>query len=432
MVGLADEDGVTYVCGGGNQIAAIGTRVDLMSSLSGLAARTGQLQRSDDTRVDPRVDSAACRRLSVVSLVCVPLSRHHETLGVLAVNAAEPHAFTDDDIAILTELADFVSVVVGSACDLGRVKAQILGIRAQATVTTSTDATPAGRSTDATDRYVMNVLDPDRVGRIDSSQRIQEVLDDPQILSMVFQPIIDVTDDQVTAVEALARFDTTPYRTPDLWFADAHDSGLGVELEMLAISRALAQLPLLPENVTLTINVGPRSVMCPEFREAVLALPSRRLILELTEHTVVDDYPALVAALKAMRQRGARIAIDDTGAGYSSLVHILKLAPDFIKLDRDLVSGIDVDPVRRALAASLVSFAAETGAQIIAEGVENSDELEVLRSLGVRYAQGYHLGRPDTLDALDRRHRPVDVGRQRSRSSPSNGLLPADHITSAS
>jgi EAL domain-containing protein (putative c-di-GMP-specific phosphodiesterase class I) len=139
--------------------------------------------------------------------------------------------------------------------------------------------------------------------------------------------------------------------------------------------------------------------MCPELRDLVCAAPAGRLILELTEHTAIEDYAKLVAALRVLRRAGTRIAIDDTGSGYSSLGHILKLAPDFIKLDRDLVSGIDVDPVRRALAASLVSFAAETGAQIIAEGVETEDELHVLRRLGVRNAQGYHLGRPAPLEA---------------------------------
>jgi EAL domain-containing protein (putative c-di-GMP-specific phosphodiesterase class I) len=107
-----------------------------------------------------------------------------------------------------------------------------------------------------------------------------------------------------------------------------------------------------------------------------------------------------VGSLRSLRQKGTRISIDDTGSGYSSLAHILKLAPDLIKLDRDLVSGIDVDPVRRALAAALVSFAAETGAQIVAEGVETEDELVVLRQLGVRYAQGYYLGRPAGLETL--------------------------------
>jgi EAL domain-containing protein (putative c-di-GMP-specific phosphodiesterase class I) len=156
----------------------------------------------------------------------------------------------------------------------------------------------------------------------------------------------------------------------------------------------------LPEGVALSINAGPETVMAPGFHKAILGVPAHRVIVELTEHNAIDDYPGLVDSLRSLRKRGTRISIDDTGSGYSSLAHILKLAPDFIKLDRDLVSGIDVDPVRRALAASLVTFAAETGAQIVAEGVETEDELVVLRQLGLRYAQGYYLGRPARLEAL--------------------------------
>jgi EAL domain-containing protein (putative c-di-GMP-specific phosphodiesterase class I)/uncharacterized protein YigA (DUF484 family) len=384
MVGLADSDGVTYVCGSGHQMSRLGTRVGLHTSLSGIAVRTGELQRSDDTEADLRVDTEACRLLAVGSLVCVPLTRGQESLGVLAVNAKDAHAFTDDDVAILTELAAFVSVVIGSACDLARVNTQLL----------------EPSSAEAARRYVMGILSPDVVSQIDSGQRIQEVLDEPRALSMVYQPIIDLATDQVAAVEALARFDVTPYRTPDVWFAEAHRNGLGVDLELLAITMALAQLPMLPDDVALTINAGPQAVMCTELRDAVLAAPAHRVILELTEHTAIDDYSVLVASLRPMRQAGARVAIDDTGSGYSSLAHILKLAPDFIKLDRDLVSGIDVDPVRRALAASLVTFAADTGAQIIAEGVESEDELAVVRRLGVHYAQGYHLGHPGLIEAV--------------------------------
>jgi EAL domain-containing protein (putative c-di-GMP-specific phosphodiesterase class I) len=406
MVGLANDHGVTYVCGAGHRVSHLGTRVDLESSLSGLAVRTGQLQRSDDTEADPRVDSAACRRLSVASLVCVPLSRMHETLGVLAVNATRPHAFTDDDVEVLTRLADFVSVVIGSACDLSRVSSQLLEL-CQPTEASAETAGSVNTSADTASRYVMGVLSPDTVTRIDCGQRIQRVLDHPTVLSMVFQPIVDLVTDEVAAVEALARFDVSPYRPPDVWFHEAHEHSLGVELELLAITRALAQLPMLPDGVALTINAGPEAVMCSQFVDAFLDIPARDIILELTEHTLVDDYPALIAALYELRRGGTRLSIDDTGSGYSSLAHILKLAPDFIKLDRDLVSGIDVDPVRRALAASLVTFAADTGAQIVAEGVETKDELEVLRCLGVRYAQGYHLGHPSTLDALaNRRRRP--------------------------
>ena len=398
MVGLADDQGVTYVSGAGHRISHLGTRVDLSSSLSGLAVRTGQLQRSDDTSVDPRVDAAACQRLSVASLMCVPLRRGHETLGVLAVNAKRARAFNDADVAILTRVAEFVSVVIGSACDLERVHKHLLEVAPSREA--SSTATDAPTSEDAASRYVMSVLSPDTVARIDSGQRLRAALSDPQVLSMVFQPIIDVVNAEVMAVEALARFDVTPYRSPDVWFNEAHENGFGVELERMAVTRALAELPMLPESVALSINAGPETIMAPGFHEAVLGVPAHRVIVEVTEHNAIDDYPGLVGSLRSLRQKGTRISIDDTGSGYSSLAHILKLAPDLIKLDRDLVSGIDVDPVRRALAAALVSFAAETGAQLVAEGVETEDELVVLRQLGVRYAQGYYLGRPAGLEAL--------------------------------
>ncbi len=413
MVGLADREGVTYVCGAGHEPSHRGTWVGSETSLSGLAVRTGRLQRSDDTRVDPRVDGAACRRLSVVSLVCVPLSRGSDTLGVLAVNARRARAFSDRDVEVLMRLAEFVSVVIGSACDLDRVRGRLLEVAPSSEPTLpglSPAASAPTASADPASRYVMSVLDPDMVARIDAGDRIRAILGNPTVVSMVFQPIVDLVNDEVIAVEALARFDVAPYRSPDLWFKEAAESGLGLELELLAVTRALAEVPAMPDGVALSLNAGPRTVMAPQFREAMLRLGDSSVIVELTEHSAIDDYPELVDSLRVLRERGNRISIDDTGSGYSSLTHILKLAPDFIKLDRGLVSGIDVDPVRRALAAALVTFAAETGAQIVAEGVETKDELMVLRQLGLRYAQGFYLGRPAKLDAiaLARRHLALD------------------------
>jgi EAL domain-containing protein (putative c-di-GMP-specific phosphodiesterase class I) len=402
MVGVAGDHGVTYVSGAGNQMAHLGTRVELGSSLSGRAVRTGVVQRSDDTESDPRVDRATCRKLSVASLVCVPLRRKQETIGVLAVNAARPHAFVDHDVDLLTQLADFISVVVGSACDLARVKNQLLRLSEQ-TLAGAAKGDGHRITADAATRYVMNILSPDTVDEIESGERIQAILDEPSNLTMVFQPIVDLTTNRIAAVEALARFEATPYRPPNVWFAEAHENGLGVELEVQAVRRALAQLPRLPDGVDLTINAGPETVVSPQFLEAIDG-QTGRIIVELTEHTVVADYPRLIATLNELRQAGIRISVDDTGAGHASLTHILKIAPDYIKLDRDLVSRIDVDPVRRALAAALVTFATCTGAALVAEGVEDDAELEVLRTLGVRYGQGYFLGHPEPLELLAHSH----------------------------
>jgi EAL domain-containing protein (putative c-di-GMP-specific phosphodiesterase class I) len=134
-------------------------------------------------------------------------------------------------------------------------------------------------------------------------------------------------------------------------------------------------------------------------------LDHSKLVIELTEHVRVDDYPHLAESLWTLRERGVRLAIDDTGAGFASLMHILKLAPDYIKLDRQLTTGIDSDPVLRALASSLVHFAAETDAVLIAEGVETGAELAALRELGIRYAQGFHLSRPVAITGLAAAHR---------------------------
>lgn len=213
-------------------------------------------------------------------------------------------------------------------------------------------------------------------------------------MHVALQPIAELGSGAVVGVEALARFDTTPYRPPDLWFAEASAVGLGVELEVAAITLALASLPTLPGTSFLGVNVSPNAARSDALAEALARAPLDRLVLEVTEHAHVDDYAATRVVLKGFRSRGARVAIDDAGAGYASFAHILQLEPDFIKLDISLVRGIDADPARRALASAFVAFARETGASIIAEGIETEAELQTVRRLGVAYGQGYHLGRP--------------------------------------
>ena len=123
------------------------------------------------------------------------------------------------------------------------------------------------------------------------------------------------------------------------------------------------------------------------------AVPHHRIVAELTEHTRVDDYRGLLDALAPLRRQGLRIAVDDAGAGYAGLRHVLRLEPDLIKLDLELIRDIHTDPAKRAL----VTFAADTSAILVAEGIETADELATLRALGVPYGQGYHLARPGPL-----------------------------------
>lgn len=231
-------------------------------------------------------------------------------------------------------------------------------------------------------------------------QRIREVLDQGGP-TMVFQPIVQLSNGRTVGVEALARFSAEPFHPPDQWFADAADIGLGVELELSAIRAALVQLDQLPADTYMTLNVGPPTVHAPGLRELITPDVAHRVVLELTEHSGVENYAALEVALDDLRGLGVQLAVDDTGAGFASLQRIINLRPDVIKLDRALVTGIDTDPARRALAGALLTFAREMGATVVAEGIENARENTVLRRLGVRYGQGYHLGRPGPLPTAD-------------------------------
>jgi len=219
----------------------------------------------------------------------------------------------------------------------------------------------------------------------------------PGALTMVFQPVGDLIAGDVVGAEALARFACEPHRPPNEWFAEAGDIGRGAELELTAIAAALAQLPNLPPDVFLAVNASPATAITPGFDALLARYPAERIVLELTEHTQVDDYGALLDALDRLRGQGMRIAVDDTGAGYASFHHLLRLRPDIIKLDITLTRGIEADPIRRALAAALVTFATEIGATVIAEGIETADELAALRSIGIPWGQGYHLARPGGL-----------------------------------
>ena len=210
----------------------------------------------------------------------------------------------------------------------------------------------------------------------------------------VFQPIIDLRNSSVVGLEALSRF---PDRSPDVWFEDAAAAGLNEELELATLDVALKTAGQLPEGVYLSVNLSPETMMAPRFREVLDGFPLNRLVVEVTEHAPVDDYEALDAVVAPLRAEGCRLAVDDVGAGFSSLRHILRLAPDVIKLDISLTRGIDSSPPRRALATALISFASAIGASIVAEGIETQEEVDALHILGVTCGQGYHLSRPQPL-----------------------------------
>lgn len=231
----------------------------------------------------------------------------------------------------------------------------------------------------------------------ETRSRIAEVLE-RRDFSMAYQPIFDLRSLERIGFEALCRFRSVPYRSPHLWFNEAVATGQATELELAAIEMALEEFNRLPGGSYLSLNVSPATVLSEGLAPLLARVPGDRLVLELTEHARVADYDQLIARLGALRCTGIRIAIDDVGAGYSSLRHIVQIAPDFIKLDMSLTRDVDTNPARRSLAHALVHFSRETGAAIIAEGIEHEGEAEALKILGVRNGQGYFLGKPLPLD----------------------------------
>ena len=225
---------------------------------------------------------------------------------------------------------------------------------------------------------------------------IERVLADPAgHLDLAFQPVVDLQGGVVVGYEALARLAGPPSAPPDRWFAAAADEGLAARLEAAVLERALPTRAALPPDCFLSVNLNPNLVL-DRTVQGVLddagELPG--VVLELTEHDRIDDYGGLRRALTRLRASGVNIAMDDAGAGYAGLSSLLALRPDLVKLDRSLIAGIDVDPVKQELVELLATMVGRMDAWVLAEGVERLEELESLIRLGVPLAQGFLLGRP--------------------------------------
>ena len=229
---------------------------------------------------------------------------------------------------------------------------------------------------------------------------VSDVLAGSTTLSMHVQPVIELRTGRAWGVEALARFPGHPRPGPQAWFTSAGRDGRGVALEELALRAALALLPRLPADLRMTVNLSARALLRPSVQALLLGEPDPRVVVELTEHEQVADYPALLSALTACRTAGIGLGIDDFGAGHSSLRHVLHLDPDVLKLDLALVQGVADCARRQALVEAMLSFCRSTGAMLVAEGVENHEDLRALSGLGVEHGQGYALGRPGPPDQV--------------------------------
>jgi EAL domain-containing protein (putative c-di-GMP-specific phosphodiesterase class I) len=222
----------------------------------------------------------------------------------------------------------------------------------------------------------------------------------------VFQPVVELVSAHIVGYEALTRFDDgTP---PDEVFADAQAVGLGLELEVACLVAIIKASEALLPHTWLSLNASPDLILESIRLRTLIGGQSRQVILEITEHAAIDDYAAVRAALTALGPT-VSLAVDDAGAGFASLRHVVELSPRFLKLDIGLVRNVDGDPTRQAMIAGLTHFAMRSGSVVIAEGIEEPAELAILRELGVALGQGYLLGRPEPA--------PPASGNTRSRAS---------------
>jgi len=263
------------------------------------------------------------------------------------------------------------------------------------------------KSLDERDSSILNFVADVIADRIeayrDSQHRHREIiqritdLGDKNQLEMHFQPIWSLKTESIVGFEALARFQTEPYRSPDVWFAEADEVGQGETLELMAMQLAIDQLPQIPAECFLSINASPELLLSGKAERLIKRADAQRITLEITEHSKILSYPEFRDSVYRLRKMGVRLAIDDAGSGYASFQHVMELDADVIKLDLGLIRNIHTDIKKQALASALVSYARRVRATIVAEGVETQAECNMLRELNIDKIQGYLLGKPAPL-----------------------------------
>ena len=245
------------------------------------------------------------------------------------------------------------------------------------------------------------------------NRRLDAVCADPSLFRLVLHPVVDIAAGRIAGYEVLSRFPST-IPTED-WFVAARTLERDVDLDRVVLRGALRLLDRLPHGAFLTVNASPTSLSDPEVMSILRAQDLTGVVLELTEHAACDPRD-LVEPLAVLRARGAIVALDDVGTGHSGLLRMAVVRPEILKIDLQLVRGLEEDLVKRSLVQFLGECAGRLDAWIIAEGVETVAELDVLRGMGVPLVQGFLLARPGDdfaglgTEAMRMLHRPERPG----------------------
>lgn len=270
----------------------------------------------------------------------------------------------------------------------------------RATADSSADTAPLGDTlralaefADLTAAALGNAIEA-RYGLMDLRAQLSTVIA-RRAFHPVFQPIVDIVRTRVVGYEALTRFDDEA--APDARFAAAARVGLGLDLEIVTLESALTAARALPRHQWLAINASPSLVLAGEPLCTLLRGADRRIVLEITEHSAIDDYAAFRSRLAAFGHH-VSVAVDDMGAGYANLRHLVELSPAFVKIDQALIHGVDRDPARQAIVLGMEFYGRASRHRIVAEGIQTDAELRTLVSLGVQLGQGFLLGPPGRVD----------------------------------
>ena len=239
-------------------------------------------------------------------------------------------------------------------------------------------------------------------------QELLETILDHRIYS-VYEPIVQVEDKTVFGYEALARgAEGSAFHSPVALFTAAEDFELVFELDCVCRESGLRGAVDFPKGTKLFLNIRPTTIHDPAFKEDKLietlerrGLAPTDVVFEISEQESISSFGAFREMRDYYRSLGFQFALDDTGSGYAGLEELLEIEPDYIKIDRSMVSGVDQDPARQDVLTALLQLADKMGAQVIGEGLDTLEELDMLGRLGIRFGQGWLFGRATPLRASD-------------------------------
>ena len=350
---------------------------------------------SEDILADERIPAAHRGDGRTRSVIVAPLFHREAPIGLLTVISRRTAAFDGEDVCSVLRVCDFAGVAVAASLETAAVARKVVESLRTPMVLPDSRGVRAPRHGDAArvSEFLADVTRPGSVAALQTRQRVRRAMVAGE-LSCAVQPIVRLADRRLVGAEALARFLGLPRRSPDVWFAEAHNAGLGIELETLAVDRGLKALDAMPELPSLAINVTPEMLLAGDLPGLFAAYPGDRIIVELTEHLAIEDYARARSAINDLRSLGVRLAIDDVGAGYSSFRHVIELEPECIKLDRSFIAGFETRPMWADMAEALVKVAHSMGATLVAEGIETDTQFNLARELGVDLGQGYLIARP--------------------------------------